>query len=278
MDFYRLNPVIRDAAVFEKFDNSKEHVAYDARLFFVFSGGLAVSIGKEKLKLEPQSLLYIPAGTPYKLRAQYARAAVISFDLTSENPMPEERIPPSLTDSFLPQHCHYTADAQPFDKYILTADIETARDSLAKIAELFVSADGYFRHEASCLLKPLLLRLAATADENALPSRLIDSLDEYIRENASDDISNTEIGAIFGYHPFYISKLLKEKRGITMRQYIISRRMNRAMSMLRLTDKTIAEIAAECGFSDASYFTKAFKNIYSITPKEYRLKFDGELI
>jgi AraC-like DNA-binding protein len=54
--------------------------------------------------------------------------------------------------------------------------------------------------------------------------------------------------------------------------------MNRALALLRLTDKTIAEIAEECGFSDASYFTKSFKNIYSVTPKDYRAKFDGEFI
>lgn len=278
MDFTRLNPVVRDGAVFEKIDGGKERIAYDARLIYVISGGLTVSLGDEKYKLAPSNLLYIPAGARYKLRAQYIRAAIFSFDLTDEQPLPEERMPAVLPECFRSELCHYTEDSAPFDKPIFVPDMENARDTLIKLADIFVSAEGYYRAQASAMLKLLLLRVAETADENALPSRLVETLDEYIRENAADDISNTEIGAIFGYHPFYISKLLKEKRGVTMRQYIISRRMKSAQSMLRLTGKSIAEIAEECGFSDASYFTKSFKSIFGMTPKEYRARFEEELI
>ena len=40
--------------------------------------------------------------------------------------------------------------------------------------------------------------------------------------------------------------------------------------MLELSAKSVGEIAEECGFSDASYFTKSFKTAYGVTPKEYR--------
>lgn len=278
MDFTRLNPVVRDCGIFERLDGGKERIAYDARLIYIISGGMTVALGNEKFKLSPSSLLYIPAGVCYKMRAQYARATIVAFDLTSEMPLPSERIGAATPEAFDKSLCHYTADAAPFDKPIFVEALESARDALLRASDLFVSAEGYYLAEASAIMKSLLLRVAETADENALPSRLVESLGEYIRENAKDDISNTEIGAVFGYHPFYISKLLKEKRGVTMRQYIISRRMKIAMSMLRLTGKSIAEIAEECGFSDASYFTKSFKSIFNMTPKEYRAQAEEQLI
>ena len=48
--------------------------------------------------------------------------------------------------------------------------------------------------------------------------------------------------------------------------------------MLRETDKTTAEIAEDCGFTDASYFTKTFKTAFGETPKEYRNRFKDKFI
>ena len=107
---------------------------------------------------------------------------------------------------------------------------------------------------------------------------MVESLDTYIRENCSDEISNTEIGAIFGYHPFYVSRVLKDKKGITLRQYIRAYRLKAAKRMLELTKKSIAEIAEENGFTDASYFTKTFRTAFGMTPKEWRNKFKEEFI
>ena len=48
--------------------------------------------------------------------------------------------------------------------------------------------------------------------------------------------------------------------------------------MLELTDKSTADIAEACGFSDASYFAKTFKAAFGITPKEYRNSFKNDFI
>ena len=72
--------------------------------------------------------------------------------------------------------------------------------------------------------------------------------------------------------------MLKDKKGITLRQYIISYRFKAAKKLLALTDKTIAEIAEETGFTDASYFTKSFRAAFKITPKEYRNSFKDNFI
>ena len=107
---------------------------------------------------------------------------------------------------------------------------------------------------------------------------MVEELDNYIRENSAEEISNTEIGAIFGYHPFYVSRMLKERKGITLRQYIIAYRLKNAKRMLELTDKSTSEIAEECGFTDASYFAKTFKATFGMTPKEFRNQFKEEFI
>ena len=279
MDFSRLNPVIREAAIYEKITNIAECRAYDARLFYLISGDVSIGIEDEKkFHLSVGNLLYIPAGVRYSLKGKYLRCAVFSFDLTSENPLPEEKISPVATADFIPENMHAERDIAPFDRVMRLDDAESERDKIIRMCNIATSAEGTWRAQLSAELKLLLLKLAETVAEDALPARMVEALDDYIRENAHDEISNTEIGAIFGYHPFYVSRMLKEKRGITMRQYVIHYRFKAAKHLLRYTDKSIADIADECGFTDASYFAKSFKSSFGISPKDYRSKFNDNFI
>lgn len=279
MNYIKLNPVIRSASIYEKINRKEECVAYDSRVIYMISGDLSATVGKEKFThLTSGALIYIPAGTPYKLKGKYLMAAVVTFDLTDEMPLPAEKMPPVLPEEYNAELCHNAGLTAPFDKCIMLPEMESESDSFIKMCDIFTSAEGNYLAQISAMLKLILLRVAETTDERALPSRMVENLDEYIREHCGEEISNTEIGAIFGYHPFYVSRVLKDKRGITLRQYIINYRLKAAKRLLELTDKTAVEIADECGFTDASYFAKTFKSAFGMTPKEYRNKFKDDFI
>ena len=49
-------------------------------------------------------------------------------------------------------------------------------------------------------------------------------------------------------------------------------RVNRASLLLRQTDKSLVQIALECGFRDQSYFTKVFRRVAGKTPREFRTR------
>lgn len=279
MDLNRLNPIVREAAIYEKIENSGFCVAYDARLIYLISGDISVGIENEKrFHLTVGNLLYIPSGVRYSLKGKFLRAAVFSFDLTSENPLPMEKMTPDTPEEYKRENAHIEEDIEPFNTPLLIPDLEGERDRIIRLTNIATSAEGTYKAELSAELKLILLKLYEAKSEGALPSRMVESLDEYIRENSHDEISNTEIGAIFGYHPFYVSRMLKEKKGITMRQYIIAYRFKLAKRMLELTSRSIGEIAEACGFTDASYFAKSFKATFGISPKDYRAKFDKNFI
>ena len=271
MNLTYLNPVIRTVSLYERINRSDECVAYDSRLFYMVSGDVTAVVGGVKLgHLSPGHLLYVPAGTPSKLKGQYLRLVAISFDPTADNPLPDERLRPVATAEYDPSLTHSVAELAPLDKMIHVEDMESERDTFLGLVSLFTSAEGAYKAQGSAILKQLLLKVMETVDENALPARMVEALDNYIRENAGDDISNTEIGAIFGYHPFYVSKVLKDRKGTTLRQYIIAYRLKLAKKLLEESGKSVNEIAEECGFNDPSYFTKTFKNAFGMTPKDYR--------
>lgn len=259
MNLDRLDPKIYSAAIYDRCAKRKkrESAAFDhARLLYVLSGELSYTADGEKSKpLTSGSLLYVPAGVACAIKGQYLRAALIALDPERDG-----------------------AVSAPFDKVIHIDEFESAADEVVRICDLALSGDVYSSAKAEAIMKLLLVKIAEASDESALPLRMTETLDEYIREHVGEEISNTEVGAIFGYHPFYVSTVMKEKRGVTLHQYVVAYRMRLAKNMLECTDKTVAEIAEETGFTDASYFTKSFKAAFGKTPKEWRNEIGEDLI
>ena len=279
MNFSKLNPTIHSIALYEKAGRTDACVSPDSKIFYLISGELTYSIGGgKKERLSPGNLLYIPAGTVYSLKSKYMRIVAASFDFTDDFGGEGEWLAPVTADKTDDIEIHKPLDIPVFNNTILLSDVESERDTFIRMANIFTSAEGFYLAELSAMLKLILIKIAEHSDENALPSSMVENLDGYIRDNINDEISNTELGAIFGYHPFYISKVLKDKKGITLHQYVIAYRIKYALSLLRYTDKAIADIADETGFTDASYFTKSFKSQFGMTPKDYRNKFKEDFI
>jgi AraC-like DNA-binding protein len=72
--------------------------------------------------------------------------------------------------------------------------------------------------------------------------------------------------------PRYVQKLFEEA-GETFTQYLIVQRLARASRLLtdpQLIDRTLTSIALEVGFGDLSYFNRAFRRQFGITPSDTR--------
>jgi len=64
--------------------------------------------------------------------------------------------------------------------------------------------------------------------------------------------------------------------GLSLSQWIISRRLKRAEVQLSKEDPattTVARIAHDCGFTDVSHFSRRFREAYGMTPREWRARY-----
>jgi AraC family transcriptional regulator, positive regulator of tynA and feaB len=83
-------------------------------------------------------------------------------------------------------------------------------------------------------------------------------------------ITPLKVAAHFGISTRYLHKLLEE-HGETFGQIILGKRLERCASELRQgTCLTISEAAFRWGFNDMSYFSRAFRRRFGVTPREYR--------
>lgn len=92
----------------------------------------------------------------------------------------------------------------------------------------------------------------------------------YIEQNISKDISTDTLCSYLGVGKTSIYKCVKKNFGLSLMQYIRFSRIQKAKEMLKTTDLMIKEVADMVGYEDYNYFSKDFKKIASISPRDYR--------
>jgi AraC family transcriptional regulator len=103
-----------------------------------------------------------------------------------------------------------------------------------------------------------------------LSSRRLSQIVDHIQAHLDGDMSLSTLAALLDMSPHYFCHLFKRVMGLPPHQYVIQQRAERARLLLKRRDRTIADIALECGFGNQSHLTKQFKKLYGITPKKYR--------
>lgn len=79
-----------------------------------------------------------------------------------------------------------------------------------------------------------------------------------------------DIAAELRITPNHLVKLFRRHAGMSVLDYLRTRRLEHAAGLLRETTLTVREIAAECGFDDPNYFTRCFHRHYGRTPTACR--------
>lgn len=95
----------------------------------------------------------------------------------------------------------------------------------------------------------------------------------FIEQNYTSQITIQELAAQANLSPRHFTRIFAETYHTTPTKYITILRLQLARTLLRTTDKTVTEIAMDCGYNDSNYFSKQFKVNYLLTPHQYRNQF-----
>ena len=88
---------------------------------------------------------------------------------------------------------------------------------------------------------------------------------EYAKIKTLNDIANET-----SYSEYYISHLFKEKIGVTVKEYLIDKKIASAVEILKTSDLSIEQIAEYLNFTTTHTFRQSFKKIMSMTPTGFR--------
>lgn len=92
----------------------------------------------------------------------------------------------------------------------------------------------------------------------------------YIEDNLTSDLTLNDVARHCNYSPYYFSVSFHRHFGETMRSYIKKRRLTHAADKLKKTPISIIDIAVKYGYSSQEAFSRAFTEMFGITPYKYR--------
>lgn len=119
-----------------------------------------------------------------------------------------------------------------------------------------------------CTTKPKL-----SSYQDGLSESKLRQVTEYINEHLDRDLTIIELAAIAQISPYYFIRLFKKNTTQTPHQYILQQRIKKARYLLQHKKISISETATMVGFCDQSHFTKYFKRIVGMTPRQYSITY-----
>jgi AraC-like DNA-binding protein len=119
------------------------------------------------------------------------------------------------------------------------------------------------------LEKRLFVEQLATNSTYFKDPRLI-NIFAYIKDELGGDLSNKVLASVANVSEDYVGQYFKMLTGINPQDYIEYQRMEKAVSLLRTTKKSIREIGREVGYKDTAYFCRRFKMMFGIPAGKMR--------
>ena len=94
----------------------------------------------------------------------------------------------------------------------------------------------------------------------------------YIDANYDKPITLADIAKASCLSVSRLAHIFKDQMGITIIDYLTSVRIERAKQLLLATDQNCTEVCFEVGYNNQSYFTRTFKELVGVTPRQFRVK------
>ena len=118
-----------------------------------------------------------------------------------------------------------------------------------------------------CVFKPIFRQYA-----DGLASYKLRRIIDYIEAYLDTDLSLEAMAKQAGMSRYYFASQFKQAMGISPYQYVVRQRLKRARKLLEEKQRSLLQIALDCGFASQSHFNKVFRQHVGTTPKKYREK------
>jgi AraC family transcriptional regulator len=106
--------------------------------------------------------------------------------------------------------------------------------------------------------------------DGAMPRGRLRAVVEYVEAHLDGGLTLGQMAAVADRSIYHFARQFRAATGLPPHQYVIARRVERAKQLLCEGDLSLAEVAAGAGFSDQSQFSRHFKRLVGVTPRQFR--------
>jgi AraC family transcriptional regulator len=100
--------------------------------------------------------------------------------------------------------------------------------------------------------------------------RWLPTIERALQDRLADPPSLDELGKVAGVHPGHVARVFKQRIGTSVGDYVRQKRVEESLSLLRRSELSIGDIAAQMGFSDQAHYARQFRKSQGVSPSEYR--------
>ena len=237
------------------------HSHKDIEILYVLEGNVDIRISEQEYSAEAQDIILINSDEEHSFRmSEKGLVSLISIDYYE--------LQQTLKRSTLSFSCNSVAEPEKNyskHRYILEAMLEKCMDE----TQILVFASLYYSFLE--VLKTNNLESDKAGQESGAHVRMKQAL-EFVESHYMEQISLTELAEKEYMSVSAFSRLFRKESGSNFMEYLRKIRLEHAECDLIHTNKTVTEIAEDCGFANISSFNKSFKQKHMISPKEYRNK------
>src|SRR5450432_2212530 len=108
---------------------------------------------------------------------------------------------------------------------------------------------------------------------NVAPARYLLAAKDLVDARYFEALTVGDLAAAAGLSPSHFSRRFRATFGESPHQYLLTRRLERAASLLRTTDRAVPDICFAVGWQSLGSFTTSFGRIYGLAPLAYRAAF-----
>ena len=244
---------------------------------FVISGTVLYRTNHCAFTLQAGDAIFINSGIPHALYPLEPRKA-LRFETQFFDREFLAGTPGSLIDLKYIEPVRKTRQLEAFPLYACDPDSRVFSEKLLLCASLAKEKSEFFEMRLRSVFSELweLIYTRAEAEKKAVPqnvserNHLIKQLLSYVQEHFAEQITVLEIANSAHISERECFRVFRNYLGITPIDFLQACRLQEAQKMLIYSEKSILEIALECGFGNSSYFGKRFKAVHRITPNQYR--------
>ena len=103
-----------------------------------------------------------------------------------------------------------------------------------------------------------------------LGSARLRRIKELVHAKMEDDLSLDEMAQSVGLSTAHFARMFRKSTGETPHQFVLRQKVERAKAMLRAPDARVLDVAVACGFKTQQHFAQVFRDVWGVSPTEYR--------
>ena len=240
-------------AVDDSIDLENADSRNDYYIMYVVKGGMDIKFGSCKDTIHAGNLLIMSPGTHYRYSAKKGEGLnYLWLHFTGKRAEDVLKEVGLTTNTIF--DCGY---------------IGSVVECWGRMCNEFIINDDHFEQMTLSIFNEILNLFSRRLNSNDEKKRFLRSI-MYIHEHFQDKITVEYLASMENLSESHYRAIFARIFGESPIEYIISRRIDAAIYMLRNSDKSLAEIAEFAGYNDVYYFSRHFKRKTGISPGQYR--------